>query len=160
MVAAETSTDDRVFRGDLGALVFGVVAFAALEAVVGDAMTSRGELEVERFLRVPVTSAEDFCAALFVWRRCCGAVDAWRAPLRLPSCRCLLILLPPVPLSHHNPTPNITHVDTLPRFARQNRASMMRRHVDTVPGLTRHTAYAIVKAGCASSRSCLVNHSE
>jgi len=93
----------RVF--DFGAVVFGAVVFGvevvAVAVVTGLAavgVISWGERDAPRRLRAfdgvaavpPAPFAEGFCPFR-------GVVE--RFSLGLPSCRCLLILLPPVPAS-------------------------------------------------------------
>ncbi len=94
-----------IFGADvLGAVIFGVDVFGvdvvAVAVVTGLAVgvISWGERDAPRLLRVldgvaavpPVPFAEGFCPFR-------GVVE--RLSLGLPSCRCLLILLPPVPAS-------------------------------------------------------------
>ncbi len=143
----------------LRAVVFGADAVDAVDvevvtdsAVVGLLVgaISWGDRDAPRLLRAfdgvaavpPAPFVEGFCPFR-------GVVDAGRLSLGLPSCRCLLILLPPVPASYgcvdlDRPASCIRTTSTPPR--RENCASTVWRY-ERRPTLTVISVYAIVISG-------------
>ncbi len=81
--------------------VFAVVFAVVFDVALAVAVMSCGDRAVERLVRSPAEAAGGAGVAFGVWRRCrCAGGAGWLSP-RLPSCRCLLILLPPVPARRH-----------------------------------------------------------
>lgn len=96
MLTAALATALRL-RGVVLPVALGVPSEDVIGVAWETGARSCGDRDDGRFLRGPVVVAGGVAVALGVCRRCRWGECAARASLRLLSCRCLLILLPPIP---------------------------------------------------------------